>query len=119
MKDDQATSKSSETEQTLHIVNRVPVESLLEVTEIGNVSSQASASTKVLVKSNFLLGSFLESPSAPSREGKRNIERFPFAITSERYQEMYKKKTRILIPYYMKIYKIFGQIVIDCSNYKL
>nr|CAI5845586.1 unnamed protein product [Callosobruchus analis] len=29
-------------------------------------------------------------PSAPARKGKRNIERFPFAII-ERYQEMYRK----------------------------
>ncbi|CAH2011139.1 unnamed protein product [Acanthoscelides obtectus] len=45
-----------------------------------------------VIVTNNLLGSFLESPPAPARKGKRNIERFPFAITSERYQEMFRKK---------------------------
>nr|CAI5870472.1 unnamed protein product [Callosobruchus analis] len=100
MKDVQATSKSNETEQTSNTycqpsTSRVSVESdVLSVTAIGNVSSQGSAITKVLVKCN-LLGSFLESPSAPSRKGKRNIERFPFAITSESYQEMYRKEQEL------------------------
>ena len=32
------------------------------------------------------------APSAPVRQGKRNVERFPYPITSERYQEMFRKK---------------------------
>nr|CAH7743641.1 unnamed protein product [Callosobruchus chinensis] len=36
-----------------------------------------------------------KSPSAPARKDKRNIERFPFAITSENYQEMFRKKQQL------------------------
>ncbi|KAK9681229.1 DDE superfamily endonuclease [Popillia japonica] len=46
---------------------------------------------KIIINDN-LLGPFLASPSAPVRKGKRNVEPFPFAITSERYQEMFRKK---------------------------
>ena len=38
------------------------------------------------------LGEFLVWPETPKRKGKRNTERFPFAITSEKYKLMFQNK---------------------------
>ena len=38
------------------------------------------------------MGEFLAWPETPKRKGKRKIERHPFAITSEKYKNMQKRK---------------------------
>lgn len=38
------------------------------------------------------MGEFLVWPETPKRKGKRQIERRPFAITSEKYKNMQKRK---------------------------
>lgn len=42
-----------------------------------------------------MLGTFLAIPNVPQRKGKRNIERFPLAISSKQYQYKYEKKSAL------------------------
>ncbi|KAK4882603.1 hypothetical protein RN001_005922 [Aquatica leii] len=46
-----------------------------------------------LVKSPFI-GDYLTLPEPPKRKGKRNTERLPFAITSQKFQDMHEKKKK-------------------------
>lgn len=59
-----------------------PLTKIDDTTEISNA---------VVVQSKSF-GIFLASPETPKRKGKRNVERYPFAITSKRYQEMFEIK---------------------------
>lgn len=52
--------------------------------------SDISPAFKIISNSDF--GNFLVMPKTPERKGKRVTERFPFAITSEKYKDMFKKK---------------------------
>ncbi|KAG5876032.1 hypothetical protein JTB14_002973 [Gonioctena quinquepunctata] len=42
------------------------------------------------------MGDYLAWPVSPTRKGKRETERFPFAITAKRLQKMHRRKREIL-----------------------
>ena len=44
-----------------------------------------------------LFGNYLTLPNTPKRKGKRNTERLPFAISSQKFQEMHEKKRALQI----------------------
>lgn len=52
----------------------------------------AGNSAKLNVVKSELMGDYLAWPVPPSRKGKRETERFPFAITAKRFQEMHIRK---------------------------
>lgn len=58
-----------------------------------NTNEQQTSSQRKINSSLF--GQYLTVPESPKRKGKRNIERYPFAITSRRYQEMFEKKKEL------------------------
>nr|CAI5863634.1 unnamed protein product [Callosobruchus analis] len=66
--------------------------------ELQNLKTAEAVSSTPQIRNNLcqinseLFGQYFTTPEGPKRKGKRNIERTPFAITSTKWQEMFRKK---------------------------
>lgn len=74
------------------------IEVVQEVENQINISTPAKQQLSVespafkVVNNNSSFGKYLVWPKTPERKGKRETERFPYAITSEKYKKMFKAK---------------------------
>nr|CAI5845544.1 unnamed protein product [Callosobruchus analis] len=66
--------------------------------ELQNLKTAEAVSSTPQIRNSLcqinseLFGQYFTTPEGPKRKGKRNIERTPFAITSTKWQEMFRKK---------------------------
>lgn len=83
-----------------HVVTNVVENEILSPTSpedvlktiTNTIPTKENESPTLKIVNNSLLGNFLISPKTPERKGKRDVERLPFAVTSDRYKEMLKAK---------------------------
>lgn len=74
-------------EEIVHEIAQTYLES-----EVAAEVVEPAANTSTTQTQRTQLGDYLVWPESPKRKGKRQIERLPFAITSQKYKEMLESK---------------------------
>nr|CAH7761453.1 unnamed protein product [Callosobruchus chinensis] len=86
---------TTEPKSRISILQNIVITSPMKDLETASNSNETEPTTNTSCEPSTSKITVENSPSAPARKGKRNIERFPFAITSEKYQEMFRKKQQL------------------------